>query len=475
MKMKRWSVSLLLLLTITAAAQKPSKAERYLRSQMPQEWGAMSEGNLNMDEQLFQQTLPVEDEWWKVFGDPMLDSLITVAVDQSFDVLMAIDRMNMAKYSMRIARSNFFPTLTFGAGWTKEQTSGKFSAEPQGREEYYDATLSASWEIDVFGRIRSQARAEKELFYASKEDYTSTMISLAAQVASAYINLRAAQQELIVIQKNCEEQGVVVKITEARFNAGLASKLDVAQAKSTYYSTKASIPATELGIVQYMNTIAILLGVYPQQVKSILSEVRPLPEYMEAVGVGIPVGMICRRPDIRAAYRDVRAQAAKVGAARADFAPTIAVNGSVGYMAKDLKDFFNHKAFTYEIAPALSWTIFQGGSIINSMKSAKADLDQVINQYNQTVLTAVQETDNAMEGYKSYIKQVLELRETCYQYQEALNLSLNLYKEGLSPFQNVVDAQKSLLTYQSQLVQAKGNCLIQLITLYKALGGGWKN
>ena len=116
MKMKRWSVSLLLLLTITAAAQKPSKAERYLRSQMPQEWGAMSEGNLNMDEQLFQQTLPVEDEWWKVFGDPMLDSLITVAVDQSFDVLMAIDRMNMAKYSMRIARSNFFLTLTFGAG-----------------------------------------------------------------------------------------------------------------------------------------------------------------------------------------------------------------------------------------------------------------------------------------------------------------------------------------------------------------------
>ena len=113
--------------------------------------------------------------------------------------------------------------------------------------------------------------------------------------------------------------------------------------------------------------------------------------------------------------------------------------------------------------------------MIKSLKSAKADLDQVINQYNSTVLTAIQETDNAMEGYKSYIKQVMELRETCYQYQEALTLSINLYKEGLSPFQNVVDAQKSLLTYQSQLVQAKGACLIQLITLYKALGGGWNN
>ena len=474
MKMKRWSISLLLLFAIIVHAQKPSKTERYLRSQMPQEWGAMSEGNLDLNEELFQQTLPVEDEWWKVFGDPLLDSLITIAVDQSYDVLMAIDKMNMAKYSMRMARSNFFPTLTFGAGWTKEQSSGKVTATPQGREEYFDAAVNMSWEIDVFGRIRSEAKAEKELYYASKEDYTSTMISMAAQVASAYINLRAAQQELIVIKMNCTEQEKVVKITEARFNAGLASKLDVAQAKSVYYSTKASIPASELGVIQYMNSIAILLGVYPQQIKSALSEPGKLPEYMEPVGVGIPVDIIRRRPDIRAAEREVRAQAAKVGAARADFAPTITVSGSAGYMAKDLKDFFNHRAFTYEIAPALSWTIFNGGNLINAMKSAKSDLDLVINQYNETVLTAVQETDNAMEGYKSYIKQVMELRETCYQYQEALQLSLNLYKEGLSPFQNVVDAQKSLLTYQSQLVQAKGDCLIQLITLYKALGGGWK-
>ena len=473
--MKKWSILLLLLIALPALAQKNNNAERYLKTPAPQEWAAMTEGNSALDDELFQQTLPVDDEWWKKFGDPVLDSLIAVAVDQSFDVLMAIDRMNMAKYSLRIARSNFFPTISFGAGWTKEQSSGKVTQEAQGREEYYDAAASLSWEIDIFGRIRNQARAEKELFYASKEDYTSTMISMAAQVASAYINLRAAQQELIVIQKNCEEQKVTVNITEARYNAGLASKLDVAQAKSTYFSTKASIPSAELNIVQYMNSIAILLGVYPQQVRSLLSTVQAIPEYIEPVGVGIPVEMIRRRPDLRAAERNVRAQAAKVGAAKSDFAPKITVNGSVGYMAKDLKDFFGHRAFTYEIAPALSWTIFSGGDLINSLKSAKADLDQVINQYNSTVLTAIQETDNAMEGYKSYIKQVMELRETCYQYQEALTLSINLYKEGLSPFQNVVDAQKSLLTYQSQLVQAKGACLIQLITLYKALGGGWNN
>ena len=311
---------------------------------------------------------------------------------------------------------------------------------------------------------------------ASKEDYLAVMVSLTAQVATAYINLREVQQELEVVERNCYTQKEVLDITEAKFNAGLVSKLDVAQAKSVYYSTKSSIPELETSINEYINSLAVLLGAYPDQIKENLSIPKPMPDYMEPIGIGIPEDIILRRPDIREAQRQVAAQAASLGATKSDWLPQIYLKGSAGYSSRDLnKKFINHKSFTYEIAPALTWTIFSGGKIINTTRQARVQLDEAINEYNETILNAVQEVDNAIVAYTNYIKQVVALREVCYQGQETLNLSVNLYKEGLSPFQNVVDAQKSLLTYQNQLVQAKGSTLVQLITLYQALGGGWNN
>lgn len=472
MKLRNWSFLLLLTISVTTSAQK---VDRYLKTPLPNEWEAMESINKNGNDEVFQQTFPADDCWWKTFGDNLLDSLINLAVDRNFDVLMAINRMDMAKYSMRMARSAFFPTVGVGAGWNKDQSSGKISEEPQGRESYYDAALNVSWEIDVFGSIRKQFKAQKESYIASKEDYTAVMVSLSAQLATAYISLRTAQQELIVVEKNLESQGTVVTITEARFNAGLSSKLDVAQAKSVYFSTKASIPPLELNVAQYMNTIAILMGMYPQDVRDILTPTKALPDYMEPVGVGIPADLIRRRPDIRSAERQVMAEAALYGASKADLLPQFFVKGSAGFEAKNLKHFFNHKAFTYEIAPAINWTIFSGGKLLNATKQAKAQLEETINSYNQSVLTAIQEADNAMTGYKSYIKEIVALREVCVQGLEALKLSLDLYKQGLSSFTNVVDAQRSLLTYQSQLVQAQGGSLLQLISLYQALGGGWNN
>ena len=173
------------------------------------------------------------------------------------------------------------------------------------------------------------------------------------------------------------------------------------------------------------------------------------------------------------AERSVNAQAALVGASKSDWLPQVFLKGSVGYAAKDLKDLTHHKSMTYEIAPALSWTLFKGTQLVNATKLAKAQLDEAINQFNQTVLTAVQETDNAMNAYRNSIKQIVALREVRNQGQETLTLSLELYKQGLTPFQNVLDAQRSLLSYENQLVQARGYSLLQLIAMYQALGGGW--
>lgn len=370
-------------------------------------------------------------------------------------------------------RGNFFPTIGLNAGWTRQQSSGNTSDLPQSTQHYYDASLNMSWELDLFGSIRNRVKAQKESFAASKEEYTGTMISLCAQVASAYINLRELQQELAVVQKNCASQEAVLKITEVRYNTGLVSKLDVAQAKSVFFSTKASIPQIESGINQYITTLAILLGTYPQEVRPALTAPGTLPDYMEPIGVGLPADLLLRRPDIRSAERSVNAQAALVGASKSDWLPQVFLKGSVGYAAKDLKDLIHHKSMTYEIAPALSWTLFKGTQLVNATKLAKAQLDEAINQFNQTVLTAVQETDNAMNAYRNSIKQIVALREVRNQGQETLTLSLELYKQGLTPFQNVLDAQRSLLSYENQLVQARGYSLLQLIAMYQALGGGW--
>lgn len=462
MKLRIGNIMFLLFLSSVAF---PQATNRYLDKPLPQEW----EG----DAQIFQQVLPVDDQWWKAFQDPVLDSLISVAVKQNYSILTAIDRINMAKANLRMERGNFFPTIGLNAGWTRQQSSGNTSELPQSTQHYYDASLNMSWELDLFGSIRNRVKAQKENFAASKEEYTGTMVSLCAQVASAYINLRELQQELAVIQKNCASQEAVLKITEVRYNTGLVSKLDVAQAKSVFFSTKASIPQIESGINQYITTLAILLGTYPQEIRPTLESPGILPDYMEPIGVGLPADLLLRRPDIRSAERSVNAQAALVGASKSDWLPQIFLKGSLGYTAKDLKDLTHHKSMTYEIAPALSWTLFKGTQLVNATKLAKAQLDEAINQFNQTVLTAVQETDNAMNAYRNSIKQIVALREVRNQGQETLTLSLELYKQGLTPFQNVLDAQRSLLSYENQLVQARGYSLLQLIAMYQALGGGW--
>ena len=464
MHIRTWCYAVLCLsLPITLPAQKEHK---YLDHALPEAW--------QENDSDFQQTLPVDDQWWKNFNDPTLDSLIEVAVKQNYSVLMAADRIAMAKANLRIQQGSYSPTLGLAAGWTRQQSSGHTSNLPQTITQYSDAALSMNWEIDVFGSIRNRVKAQKENFAASKEDYNAVMVSLCAQVASAYINLRELQQELQVVMHNCRTQEEVLNITKVRYNTGLVSKLDVAQAKSVYFSTKASVPQLESGISQYINSLAILLGTYPQEIRPTLERIGKLPDYMEPVGVGLPADLLLRRPDVRQAERLVNAQAALLGASKSNWLPQVFLKGSVGYAARDLKDLTRRKSMTFEIAPTLSWTLFSGTKLVNATKQARAQLDEAVHNFNETVLTAVQETDNAMNNYRNSIKQIVALREVRNQGQETLKLSLELYKQGLSPFQNVLDALRSLLTYENQLTQAEGSSLLYLVSLYQALGGGYK-
>lgn len=445
---------------------KAQQTEKLLTRPLPDGW--------QEKDTLFQQILPVDDQWWKVFEDTTLDSLIHLAVEQNPSVLMAINRMDQAKAQWRISQSDFYPSLSFEGGWNRQQTSGNLgTGTPQAWTGYYNAAIKMNWQLDVFGTIRQKAKAQKELYAANKEEYHATMVSLCAEVASAYFNLREMQQELDVLQRNAASQEEVVKITEVRYNTGLVSKLDVAQAKSVYYSTKASIPVVEANVIQYINTLAVLLGMYPQEMTKALSVSKPLPDYMEPVGVGLPGQLLLRRPDVQAAERQVNAQAALWGASRRDWLPAFFLNGSFGYASHDVKDMGKRGSMTWSITPSMTWNIFDGGLSQNENRLQRAQLDETINQFNNVVLTAVQEVENAMSTYKNSIKQIVACREMLYQGKEAFDLSLELYKQGLTPFQNVLDAQRSLLTYENTLVKAKGYSLVCLVQMYQALGGGW--
>ena len=454
------------MLTLLPLAMSAQQTGKYLNRPLPDGW--------QEKDTLFQQVLPVDDQWWKVFEDATLDSLINLAMEQNPSVLMALNRIDQAKAQWRISQSDLYPSLTFDGGWKRQQTSGSLgTGNPQAWSGYYSASVQMSWQLDVFGIIRQKAKAQKELYAASREEYNATMVSLCAEVASAYFNLRETQQEVDVLRRNAISQEAVVKITEVRYNTGLVSKLDVAQAKSVYYSTLASIPIAEASVIQYINTLAVLLGLYPQDVTEALSESHPLPDYMEPVGVGVPAELLLRRPDVRASERQVNAQAALLGASRRDWLPQFFLNGSFGYASHDFKDMGERGSMAWSISPSMTWSIFSGGRNLQEERLQRAQLDEAINQFNNTVLTAVQEVDNAMSAYRNSIKQIVACREMLYQGKEAFSLSLDLYKQGLTPFQNVLDAQRSLLTYENTLVKAKGYSLICLVQMYQALGGGW--
>ena len=451
------------------AQDKRDINQKYLARPLPQDWAA---------DTLFLQQQPVEEKWWTELQDQQLDSIIGLALQNNQDLLVAADRIRAARAALSIQQGYYYPNLNLSAGWIKSQSSRQtgreFNNSPAVGQQYATGELSTNWEFDLFGSIRNRVKSSKEQFRATQEEYNAVRVSLTAQVATAYADLRTLQQELLVAQKNMASQQAILHITEVRYNTGLASQLDVSQAKSVFYSTKASIPSIEAAIRQQINALAVLSGLYPSDLYATLKDPRPIPDYMKIVNIGIPANLLRQRPDIRSAERAVAAAVASVGAAKSDYFPKFYLKGSIGFAARDMDKFFDHNSLTYQIAPTMSWTLFQGRQLTQATQEAKAVLDENIRQYNQTVLTAVQEVDNAMASYSNAIKQVVALRELVIQGEITLKLSLDLYKRGLATFQNVLDAQRSLLSYQNSLVSAQGGALSSLIELYRAVGGGWQ-
>ena len=458
--------SLLLLFLTPFAGAVAQQGEVFIDSALPDGWN-------NGD--CFDQTMPPDDEWWLNFEDPVLDSLILYASENSYSVLGAMENIRKARAAWNIARGKMLPTFDIGMGWQRAKTSGNIASTmyTEAWEGQFNAALSMQWQADVFGNIYMRSKAQKMLFMATEEEFRAVMVTLVANVATTYFSLCQSVEQLKVLRENVKSQHEIMEIVISRYNSGLASKLDVAQSRSVYYSTMAEIPAMQATIDGYRNKMAVLLGIYPQDLAGWPGEECSLPSYMEPIGVGVPAMLLRRRPDIRVAEKQVEANAAQLGATRRDWFPEVLLTGSIGFSSGEMKHLFRSKSLTWEIAPTIKWNIFSGGERLNATREARAALDQSIISFNSTLLTAVQEVESTMSQYKSSVEQIVSLREAVNQNEETLTLSLELYKQGLTEYQNVLDAQRTLLTYQGYLVQAQGGSLIYLVQLYEALGGGW--
>ena len=408
---------------------------------------------------------------WNHFNDPILDSLLYLGSNNNLDLRQALHRLESARYSIREAKGGYSPQIGLNLGWTRERTSRYTTRDRSAgfTSSYFSAGLDMSWEIDVFGRITAKVKEAKGAYNATREEYDWMCITIGAEIVSEYMQLRTLQQEYVVTEQHIEQQERVLKITEARYEAGLASMLDVAQAKTVYYSTKASLCTLTTQIATAINSLAVLTGSYPQQLQPMLSPVKPQPDPNWLFDCEFSFESLRNRPDVLEAQYTVDEMAAALGIEKKQYLPSLSLSAAIGTSSWYLKDLFKHDSFTYSIAPQLSWTVFDGLTRDAQIAEAKEQLLIAVDNYNLTLLTAVQEAENAIVGYRQAVKYEEEIAVVLENAQLAYKLALDRYRQGLDAFINVSDALMTVLEYADELVVARGNVLSSIVTLQKAL------
>lgn len=455
-----WGCALLMSPALPTTAQTFSEQ----RDSLPLSWSYESD---------HYTTLPSDDRWWEGFDDPVLTSLIVRGEKSSADLSMTKRRIEMARLNWKATKGGYYPTIGTSAGWNMEREAGAVSSPstPSVTTDYFSLGLNFSWEIDVFGRIREQSRLGRSQYNASRAEYQAAMISLCANIATAYVNLRIAQGRVEVARRHIESQENIKNITEARHETGLASRLDVAQALTVLYSTQAQLPDLENQVTSAINSIALLVGCYPDEIRETLSSPGSLPNPFRIVNAGVPADLLRRRPDITRAEYELAGYAAQVGITKKDFLPTLTLDGSVGSSAHRPGDLFTNKSLSYSIAPRLTWTVFEGLARNRRLASAREQMLSGIDNYNLTVLTAVTETENALGSYEASLHKIELMRKVCRQCEEAYKLAVERYTSGLTAFNDVMTAQISLLQNENTLLQTRGAALSALIKVYAAVAG----
>jgi NodT family efflux transporter outer membrane factor (OMF) lipoprotein len=409
--------------------------------------------------------------WWTVFNDPVLTSLEESALKANLDLRTALTSIEQARANRLSASGSLLPSVTVAGNASGARASSRSGGQVTHSN---SAEIDASWEPDFFGRLRKTVNAYDADIQTAQENLRNTMVSLTAEVALDYVNLRSYQSQISVTQSSLAKYRETYEMTLAKRDSGLTSDLDVEQALETVQSTEATIPTLEIDLQQTKNALAILLAQRPGSLDSELSEVKPIPVIPSEVAVGIPGDLVRQRPDVRSAERQVAAQALRVGVAKANLYPTFTLSGTFLFSAQNILNVLTPASLASTVAGSIQQTILNRRSLKGKLKLQNALLDQYEISYDSTLLGAVKDVENSLLAFGQDQVKRKSLASAAQSAGQAAKISRELYASGLKDFLTVLDSERTLLTVQNNLVQTDATVDTDLIQLYKALGGGWK-
>jgi NodT family efflux transporter outer membrane factor (OMF) lipoprotein len=424
-----------------------------------------------------QSTLEV---WWTVFNDPTLNTLIDQAKRNNKNLKTAYSRILQARSGLSGVKGAKYPYATLGAntGFSKMSDNGALSqVAPDGGfqpQAHFRVGLSASWEIDFFGKVKRSIESGSANVEASIEDYYDAMVILFAEVTTDYINIRVNQQRIIIANQNIESQQKMTDLTLDRYEAGLSSYLDVVQSRSNLNQTQATIPEFQMEISNSLNQISVLIGVLKDSLDPDLFEVGKIPISTDSITTGIPINLLRQRPDIRAAERRIAASNAQIGVNKANLYPSFNLAGFFGFGTKMLTSLFAGGSILGGASSPISWQIFNRAEIKANIAISEEQTTQSLLEYENIVIEAIAEVDQSIAAYNLQNQRHNYLNDAVTASKEAVVLVSIQYEQGLTDFQNVLDTQRTLFDQQDNLIASEGSAVIEMVSLYKSLGGGWE-
>ena len=428
--------------------------------------------------------------WWAVFNDPVLNNLVETAYQQNLPLQISGLRILQARAQLGVVVGNLYPQLQQGRGGADYSSISENAPNSLNSDDsfwQYNAGFDAAWELDIWGKFRRAVESGVANLETSIANYDDVLVSLTAEVARAYVLFRTFEERLEIARQNVTIQERSLQIAEIRFKAGAVTELDVVQAKSLLRNTEASIPRFDAAIRQTKNALAILMGKLPGEIDGMISGNKLIPKAPPEVVVDIPAELMRRRPDIQLAEYQIATQTPLIGVSRAELFPAFQLFGSIGLASSNSKntiaggrngssfsDLFDSDSLEFFGGPSFTWNLFNYGRIKNRVRTEDALLQQLIVNYEDTVLRAHQEVEDSLVGFLRKQEEAGFLHDSVKASQRSVDLSMLQYKEGLVDYQRVLDTQRFLTDQQDAWTATRGDVILNLVSMYKALGGGWQ-
>ncbi|MEW6187715.1 MAG: efflux transporter outer membrane subunit [Thermodesulfobacteriota bacterium] len=411
--------------------------------------------------------------WWTLFDDPLLNNLMDRAVKGNLDLKKAQARVREARARRGAAEGGLYPSLDASGTGSRSRSSEETGTGKT--MELYRVGFDALWEVDIFGGLRRNVEAAEATLQAYRESQRDVLVTLLAEVAVNYLDLRTYQSRLSNTEKNLQSQKVTYQLTLWRHQAGLLDELAVQQARYTLENIRAQIPVLKTRLEESLNRLAVLVGEKPGELHQEMDKWKTVKIPPIELAIGVPADLLRRRPDIRKAERELAAQTARIGIAESDLYPKLKLNGSIGLEALGLSNLFSLGSRTLSGGLGITWPIFHAGIIRQNIEIQSALQEQALLAYEAAILKAQEETENALKAYAEEHVRYTTLLETVSAAERVLNLTRDKFEAGLVDFNQVLEAQSALWSFQDQIAVSRGNLCSFLVRLYKTLGGGWES